>query len=105
MKKKDLLRKNIPECSAKCLELGVSCPVKECRDWIDYEKDMNCTSLAIARKGNMTLREVADRLHVSFVRIKQIEDKTLEKIERSLAREFGVKREELAKYILESYNS
>ena len=104
MKKEKLLKKNIPECSAKCVELGVSCPIKACKEWIDYEKDMNCTSIAIAKHGNMTLREIADRLHVSFVRIKQIEDKTLEKIERSLAREFGVRRENLARYILESYD-
>ena len=104
MKKEKLLKKNIPECSAKWVELGVSCPIKDCKEWIDYEKDMNCTSIAIAKHGNMTLREIADRLHVSFVRIKQIEDKTLEKIERSLAREFGVRRESLARYILESYD-
>jgi DNA-directed RNA polymerase sigma subunit (sigma70/sigma32) len=31
-------------------------------------------------EGNMTLREVADRLGVSFVRIKQIEEKALNKL-------------------------
>lgn len=103
MSDKILLKKSIPECSKKCMELGVSCPVKDCRDWIDYEEDYNCTSIAIGRHGNMTLREIADRMHVSFVRIKQIEDKTLEKIHKSLARELGVRKSELPQFILDCY--
>jgi DNA-directed RNA polymerase sigma subunit (sigma70/sigma32) len=35
---------------------------------------------AIDKHGEMTLREVADRLGVSYVRIKQIQDGTLKKI-------------------------
>ena len=104
MSSKKKLAKNIPECAKKCLELGVSCPVKDCRDWIDYKDDSNCASIAIARNGNMTLREIADRLHVSFVRVKQIEDKTLEKLQRGLSREMGVRREQLAKFILDCFN-
>lgn len=102
--KKSIAAKNIPECSKRCLELGVSCPVKDCREWIDYREDANCTLVAIAKNGNMTLREVADRLHVSFVRIKQIEDKTVEKVRRRLAREFGVRKDQVAKFILDCYN-
>jgi len=91
------------KCAQKCCELGVSCPATECRSWIDFEEDYNCTSIAIAKHGNMTLREIADRMHVSFVRIKQIEDKTLEKIQRSLSRELGVKKTDLAQFILDCY--
>jgi hypothetical protein len=104
MNRKLLENKHLPECSKRCLELGVSCPVGDCRDWIDCEEDVNCTSVAVAKHGNMTLREVAERLHVSFVRIKQIEDKTLEKLQRGLSRELGVKREELPKFILDCFN-
>jgi len=96
--------KGIPECSRRCLELGVSCPIKDCKEWIDYAEDANCTSIAIAKNGGMTLREVADRLHVSFVRIKQIEDKTMDKIHRALARRFNINRKELAKFVLECFN-
>jgi len=102
-KQKRPMSKSIPECSKKCVELGVSCPVKDCRDWIDFEEDHNCTSIAIAKNGSMTLREISDRLHVSFVRVKQIEDKTLEKIQRGLSKEFGVRKEELSKFILDCY--
>ena len=65
------------DCTKKCLELDVSCPVEECRQWINYEEDLNCTLLAVAKHGKMTFREVAKRLGVSFVRVKQIQDKSV----------------------------
>jgi hypothetical protein len=70
----------------KCYELhgecGVSCTKKDCRYWIDYENDMNCTIIAIHKNGckPMTLREVGERIGVSFVRVKQIEDKIVKKL-------------------------
>ena len=63
------------ECVQKCVELDVACPIEECRNWIEYEEDNNCTLVAVKKNGKMTLREVADRVGLSFVRIKQIEDK------------------------------
>ena len=63
------------ECCKVCIKKEVSCPVEDCEHWIDYEKDNNCALIAIDNHGRMTLREVADRMKVSFVRIKQIEDK------------------------------
>jgi hypothetical protein len=68
------------KCLETCRALRTSCPVDECRYWIDYEKDLNCTFESIKKNDNMTLRQVAERLGVSFVRIKQIEDKTIKKI-------------------------
>ncbi len=65
------------DCTKKCIELDVSCPVEDCRQWIDYEEDLNCTLLAVQKHGKMTFREVAKRLGVSFVRIKQIQDKSV----------------------------
>tara|TARA_R110001583_G_scaffold166306_1_gene319041 strand:+ start:84 stop:407 length:324 start_codon:yes stop_codon:yes gene_type:complete len=105
MNNKMIINKGIPECSKRCLELGVSCPIKDCKEWIDYDDDANCSSIAIAKNGSMTLREIADRLHVSFVRVKQIEDKTLDKIHRALAREFDVDKKELARFILGSFEN
>ena len=55
-----------------------------CRQWINYEEDKNCTLIAVEKNGNMTLREVADRLGVSFVRVKQIEDKLLKKLSKGI---------------------
>ena len=68
------------ECLKTCHSLNVPCPIKECKYWIDYKKEKNCTFEAININGRMTLREVADRLGVSYVRIKQIQDKTMKKI-------------------------
>lgn len=71
------------KCLEKCKELQVSCPVKECKMWIDYEKEMNCCYESIEQNpSGMTLREVAERLGVSFVRVKQIQDKALEKLNK-----------------------
>ena len=68
------------ECCKCCEKHQVSCPVKDCKYWINYEEDMNCTLIAVDKHGNLTLREVADRMGVSFVRIKQIEDKATKKL-------------------------
>ena len=71
------------ECCKVCIKKEVSCPVKECEHWLDYEGDKNCALIAIENHGRMTLREVADRMKVSFVRIKQIEDRALKKLTES----------------------
>jgi hypothetical protein len=68
------------KCLEKCIELGVSCPNEDCRAWIQSESEYNCIHEAVSVSGEMTLREVAKRLHVSFVRVKQIEDKAIKKL-------------------------
>ena len=70
------------KCFKQCESANESCKEKGCRLWIDYDEDLNCTMVAVNKhpEGNMTLREVADRLGVSFVRIKQIEEKALNKL-------------------------
>ena len=35
------------ECARVCCDLEVSCPVQDCRSWIDYEEDLNCVNVAI----------------------------------------------------------
>ena len=71
------------ECSRKCLEYDTSCPYENsgCRNWIDYEGDHNCVLIAVNKnKSPMTLREVSKRLGVSFVRIRQIEQEAIRKL-------------------------
>ena len=102
--RKYLLQSDLPECTKACIQHSVSCPVEDCRQWINHEEDFNCTSVAVEVNGSMTLREIADRLHVSFVRVKQIEDKVLDKLEKRLAKEFGIKREELREFIMNGFN-
>ena len=79
------------KCFQMCVDAGITCPVKECRFWIDYKKDLNCTIVCVNHRGNLSLRETADRMGVSFVRIKQIYDLTVDKIVKRLAKE-GVSR-------------
>jgi len=67
-------------CVEECKLKKIHCKEKKCRYWINYKSDLNCSLLAIQKNGNMTLREVADRLQISFVRVKQIEDKAIEKL-------------------------
>ena len=66
-------------------ECDVACDKKECRQWIDYDDDLNCTILAIKNNGGdpMTLRQISDRIGVSFVRIKQIEDELKNKLAKT----------------------
>jgi hypothetical protein len=56
------------------------CEECKCRQWLDYEEDLNCTLVAVDKHGPMTLREVGDRLGISFVRVKQLQDAALAKL-------------------------
>ena len=71
-------------CSRKCVELEISCPHADCKHWIDFSKDHNCTLVAVYNHGPMTLRQVAERIQLSFARVKQIETKAFQKIKKRL---------------------
>ncbi len=70
------------KCFKQCQTENQACNQTECRLWINYEDDLNCTIVAVNKHpdSKMTLREVADRLGISFVRVKQIEEKALNKL-------------------------
>ena len=78
------------KCFQMCVDNDVSCPVNDCRYWINYEEDLNCAIVCANHNGPLSLREVADRMGVSFVRVKQVQDITVGKFVKRLARE-GVK--------------
>ena len=71
-------------CQAACLRLETSCPVKDCRMWIEYEEDLNCTLITVDKHNSLTLREVAEREKLSFVRIQQIEKSALKKLQKKI---------------------
>jgi predicted Zn-dependent protease len=73
-------------CVEACQKLEVSCPNKDCRNWINYEDDMNCSLITVEKNDNMTLRDVAKRLKCSFVRVKQLEESALKKMNIRLGR-------------------
>ena len=64
-----------------------ACTETDCKYWIDYEKDLNCTIVCTNKNGPLTLRDVADRMGVSYVRIQQIEQRALKKMEKFLSME------------------
>ncbi len=78
MKKED----GLLECSRTCMKLKTSCPVEDCRHWIEYEEEYNCTLVSVHQNGPMTLRQAGERMNLSFARIKQIETKALLKIRK-----------------------
>tara|TARA_R110000824_G_scaffold73668_1_gene187577 strand:+ start:1865 stop:2077 length:213 start_codon:yes stop_codon:yes gene_type:complete len=59
------------------------CEQAGCRLWVDYKEDLNCCLVSVHENGNMTLRQIGDRLGVSFARVKQIETEALRKIRKS----------------------
>ncbi len=71
------------KCIKEVRKSNKPCNKKDCRQWIDYNKDLNCVLEAVRKNKNahLTLREVADRLGISFVRVKQIEKKAIEKLQ------------------------
>jgi hypothetical protein len=75
------------ECLKECYLAKTSCKNSECRLFIEYEEDLNCTLLAVQKHGPMTLEEIGKRHKVSTVRIKQIVDATLLKLKKTLLRE------------------
>lgn len=74
----------LPDCAKSCLSSGKQCSKQECRMWIDYEEDQNCSLVSIYENGAMTLEEVAKRMKISFVRVSQIEKKALEKLSKRI---------------------
>ena len=74
------------KCYDECKIMKRCCKVKECRLWIDFPKDLNCTEIAVQKEGDMILREIADRLHLTPSRIKQIENQAIRKATKTLAK-------------------
>jgi hypothetical protein len=75
------------QCATKCYLNKQECEQKECRLYIDYPEDFNCTSIAIQKHGPMTLEQIGKRHHVSTVRAKQLLDGALSKLKKTLKRE------------------
>ena len=76
------MKDGLLECSRTCMRKHVACPNGDCRHWINYSEEHNCCLVSIYENGPMTLRKIADRLGISFARVKQIETIALKKIKR-----------------------
>ena len=67
-------------CSRECMSKKKKCQQRECRMFIDFKEDYNCTLISIYENGSMTLRQIGERLGISFARVKQIETIALRKM-------------------------
>ena len=72
------------KCYEICQNSKLACKQQECRYWMAYEEDLNCTLVAVKKHGSLNLREVGKRLSLSFVRIKQIQEEALRKLSKRM---------------------
>ena len=70
------------KCCALYHENNLDCERKECRYWINFPEDNNCSLLSIYKNGKMNLREIAMREGISYARVKQIQDAALVKLKK-----------------------
>ena len=54
------------------------------RCWIDYPEDDNCIYKSIDKHGAMTLKQIAQRLGISIVRVSQLEKQALKKLSKAI---------------------
>lgn len=67
-------------CDESCEKYSIACDNRECRNFMEYEDDLNCVLICAKKNGPLTLEQVSKRLGVSYVRIKQIEQRALGKM-------------------------
>lgn len=65
-----------------CPKSGRACNKENCRHWIDYPEDDYCVLIAVDKHGELTLRQVGERLGISYGRVKQIEDSIIAKLKK-----------------------
>lgn len=82
------MKNGLLKCSMQCMHTSQPCQQKQCKHFIEFEEEYNCTLVAIYENGAMTLRQIGERIGVSFARVKQIESKALEKIKGSSLNSF-----------------
>jgi len=71
-----------PTCFEVHEKWALPCDQTECRNYMTYEGDLNC-AIVCARKyeNGLSLREVAERMGVSFPRVSQVEHGAFKKLE------------------------
>jgi DNA-directed RNA polymerase sigma subunit (sigma70/sigma32) len=71
-------------CMQECRQSKQPCNRENCRHWIDYSEDLNCSVIAAEDHGPMTLDEISKRLDMTLVRVKQIQDEALIKMKKRM---------------------
>lgn len=57
---------------------------KSCRQHIDYPDEHNCALISAEINGSMSLREVAERMGISHIRVMQIEREAIAKLKAKM---------------------
>jgi DNA-directed RNA polymerase specialized sigma subunit len=73
----------LKECSQLCYDNEIECDFNDCNNWINFKEDNNCDLISLKKHGSLTLRQIGDRLGISYVRVKQIEDNAIKKIKNN----------------------
>tara|TARA_Y100000817_G_C16372654_1_gene331048 strand:- start:73 stop:303 length:231 start_codon:yes stop_codon:yes gene_type:complete len=68
------------KCAQDNMENDNPCQRKDCRLWLEYGKDLNCTLVSVKKNGKLTLNEAGERLGISYVRVSQIEKEAVKKL-------------------------
>lgn len=71
-------------CIDECNKNKEACTKDSCRHWINYKDDLNCSIISADKNGPMTLEEIAKRMNITLVRIKQIQDDALKKMKKRI---------------------
>jgi|TARA_R100000458_G_C8171101_1_gene171575 hypothetical protein len=70
-----------PTCFEVHEKWQLECDQSGCRNWMDFSEDLNCAVVCSRKHDNgLSLREVAERMGVSFPRISQIEHAAFKKL-------------------------
>lgn len=72
------------ECMKKCLGNNKFCNVDNCRYWINFEEDYNCSLISVEKNGDMTLQQVARRLGMSISNVSKIQNLAADKMKTKL---------------------
>lgn len=68
------------KCATDSLENDSICNKEDCRLWMNYSEDLNCSLISVKKNGKLTLNEVGERLGISYVRVSQIEKQAVNKL-------------------------
>lgn len=71
------------KCVTECQNNNKVCTNQDCRYWLEYPKELNCMFVSIEVNGPMNLREISERIGLTFPRIQQIEKKAISKLEEA----------------------
>jgi len=73
-------------CQKKCQSNNEECVNNQCRYWINFKPDLNCSMIAIEKNGPMRLESIAKRFNMTVQNLEMIEKKALNKFKKRTMR-------------------